>query len=674
VRSGVATDDWATLRRSLSPDAPVIFSAAPNWNRLHELASWVWSARGRLVHRGPLQTTADLASAEGQEAVRFMHGLVLEGRARLDPRRAEVLGDVLMRGEVGAVQIHPGVLPHWPDNWSESVRLVPFPGRRSGWGAGFTGGSGLAVGAHIDGEARRDAARSLVAYLTGPGPALRYGQTISFPPAQQSAFTAFTEPPALRPLRDAAMSGRSMPQLPSLTNELEWRATLTAVRALWLDIGDTRRSDGEVLGSLAAVDDEVNELLSRALWQRWKLWALLAVALMMLCLASSSFARRFWLWVRTRQQPRRIQRVVEPALDEQWAPGHGQIQRVVEHALSEQGALSSRLLRARRPDPIPVSALTALGGHVNAALGLDGPLPWRSRLLVRETSAAAHDMLWELALDPAAGVDRDGDKVLTSLMHRHLLARPDLSLVRSIAISGGAGSAARSLRRASRPPFRVVVVTPGGEVPDNMRIALQGTFDRHRFAHTDGDWSNRPTINVWRRRGLAFRSPRRTLLFIMARGRSQKTESGLFDPTIQGVIGADDRLWDPGPFVDWVWQAAGLEHAPALAIVDVCHAVRDDHRAAGLPRTLLQRGVGAVLAPTMTSNVQDLPSWCGNLLDALLAGQDVETAVATLRQSLAGASLALVATPDPTARLDLVTDDALLHLPEWAAPALVVGH
>lgn len=70
-----------------------------------------------------------------------------------------------------------------------------------------------------------------------------------------------------------------------------------------------------------------------------------------------------------------------------------------------------------------------------------------------------------------------------------------------------------------------------------------------------------------------------------------------------------DGTRTPRAFVSWLFEVAGLRRPLTLVILDACSMVRDDTRApdrTGVVRALLERGVGAVIAPTMTSNINNL--------------------------------------------------------------------
>ncbi|MBN1282244.1 MAG: extracellular solute-binding protein [Proteobacteria bacterium] len=232
-------DGFRDACEAAAPGRPLIgVPLSQNWNLLHNLAPWIWSAGGEIIRPGrfgPFNShRVALDGAETKEAVRYLNSLSSAGCMEFPNVTQEVLDKRFIDGEYAAHIAGTWIITRMGDGWRRRFG-VTLPPAGPGGSHPFVGGSHLAITAASDGRGNFDRAVELVRHFASPEVQRSYARATNFLPARREAMEGFLSD-GEEVFRRGLEAGHSYPSIPDWGSVVENDLIRTHLWHIWRDI------------------------------------------------------------------------------------------------------------------------------------------------------------------------------------------------------------------------------------------------------------------------------------------------------------------------------------------------------------------------------------------------------------------------------------------------------
>lgn len=215
------------------------FSTAINWNLLHNLAPWLWSAGGDIVKAPsgwPLKTAKAALTEPGSiSAMIYLKNLSESGCAHFSNSPQEVIDRDFAKGRYAAIITGPWIRKILATDSSHKIASGGIPDGGEG-SATFIGGSHLAVSKASTARGNEERAIALVKLLTSPKLQTTMNETTGLYPVNNQSIEAITSSPDIIQLHESIRRHLTYPDMKQWGEIIENEFIRTHLWHIWRDI------------------------------------------------------------------------------------------------------------------------------------------------------------------------------------------------------------------------------------------------------------------------------------------------------------------------------------------------------------------------------------------------------------------------------------------------------
>jgi multiple sugar transport system substrate-binding protein len=251
-----------------------------DWNILHLLAIWIWSAGGEIIHVSPHKlyshVSAVLHEEKAVDGVNFIARLVKAGYIDLPEITLPLITEDFINGKYAMIFTGPWIIKQLGEGWKESFGITEVP-RGPGGRYTFCGGANLGILKIAEKRGNLDKAIGLIKYICSPDSQLLHAEiTGSLPTTKEGLKEYINRYDFCKVFRKAALENskayKNIPEFaPLVENKITWRN----IHSLWRQIAE-HKPIRILRQTLKSTSDEINNNIAR-LYIHWYKVGILAL-------------------------------------------------------------------------------------------------------------------------------------------------------------------------------------------------------------------------------------------------------------------------------------------------------------------------------------------------------------------------------------------------------------